>query len=102
MRIKVNEEVWALGITVQRAGTQNPNAYYIPIKTIVGRIEELSWGRIFHVQPKNKKVRTFRRRNITNLANHFGYNKNMVSRSWNKVKRIADEYNKAVFRRKNH
>lgn len=97
MRLKVNDIVWAQGITVKKMGTQNPYAYYLPIKATIGYIEEFSWGRVFHIRKLHKPKKYFRKRANTNLAHEsFGASKKEVSTSFKKIQRLCKMCNASI------
>jgi hypothetical protein len=103
VRLKIGDEVWVPGITVQGSGTNNTKAYYLPVKARICRIEETEGYheniKLFHVIKKNK-CKTYKTRwssgDITSFSSNYGYKSDQCSRSWNKIKRYTDLCNKSV------
>lgn len=113
MRLKIGDEVWVAATTVRNSGTNNTNCYYIPVKARIHKIEEDRRGRFFFVSKKNK-CKCYRPRylskkerkgwkgwEITTISNQqWGLPSNVVSRSWDKIKKITDKTNKYLRERK--
>lgn len=95
MRLKVNDIVWALGITTKRMGTQRPYCYYLPIKARIGWIGEYSHGRVFHVRKLHKPKKYFRNIENTRVVNEcVGLSKKEISTSLKKIQRLCKTWNR--------
>lgn len=61
VKFKLGQEVWALGLCVQKGGTPKPNVYYLPMKAIINKVQMVQnihgiQGVEYGIRPKYKKA----------------------------------------------
>lgn len=102
-KFQLGEIIWTLGGTVQRAGTNNPHHYYLPLRC---QVDTVSIGYIGNKRsfiyvvsrPRKyvKQTRRFRTHPITTLVRDYGHDceENLLSKNKNVMLKVAAQWNK--------
>lgn len=105
-KFKLGQKIWAIGLTVRNAGTQNPIAYYLPLRAKIYQIRmRESWnGNIafeyWIERPEIYKKRTKKYRGpITTLNNELNgqpTREEELSTFYNKILNLTNKTNEIV------